>query len=141
MSCFPYQEALSQALLAPEDTRRMDHAMASTLPVIMERAGMMAARAVCQHVRPCRVLVACGPGNNGGDGHVLARHLAERGWPVSVAVLHPPEPGSLADRMAKRWHGPVVAFTQEEARRADLVIDAVFGAGMNRSLPECVEDF
>ncbi|WP_282802851.1 NAD(P)H-hydrate dehydratase [Bombella apis] len=141
MSCFPYQAALSQALLAPEDTRRMDHAMASTLPVIMERAGMMAARAVCQHVRPCRVLVACGPGNNGGDGHVLARHLAERGWPVSVAVLHPPEPDSLADRMAKRWHGPVVAFTQEEARRADLVIDAVFGAGMNRSLPECVEDF
>ncbi|WP_193791525.1 NAD(P)H-hydrate dehydratase [Bombella intestini] len=141
MSCFPSQRALSQVLLTPDDTKLMDRAMAPILPQVMERAGMMAARTVCQHIRPCRVLVACGPGNNGGDGYVLARYLAERGWPVSVAVLHPPGGGTLAEMMAQRWQGPVVAFTAEEAKRADLVIDAVFGAGMNRPLSEVVEQF
>lgn len=119
----------------------MDRAMASALPMVMERAGMMAARIMCQHFRPRSVLVACGPGNNGGDGYVLARHLADRGWPVHVAALHPPREGSLARMMARRWQGETVAFTPEEAGRADMVVDAVFGAGMNRPLPELVEQF
>lgn len=141
MSCFPSQRASSQILLTPENTQRMDRVMAPILPMVMERAGMMAARTICQHVRPCRVLVACGPGNNGGDGYVLARYLAERGWPVSVAALQPPGDDTLAGMIAQRWSGPMVAFTVEEAERADLVIDAVFGAGMNRPLSETVEQF
>lgn len=141
MSCFPYRSIPAPALLSPEDTRRMDRDMEPILPMVMERAGMMVARLVRQHMQPCRVLVACGPGNNGGDGYVVARHLADWGWPVCVAALHPPREGSLAGQMAQRWKGPVVAFTPEEARGADLVIDAVFGAGMNRALPEEVERF
>ena len=141
MSCFPYGQASASLLLGPEDTQRMDRDLASVLPLIMERAGMMAARIIRQKSAPCRVLVACGPGNNGGDGYVLARHLADRGWPVRVAALHPPAAGSLAEAVAQRWWGEVVAFTPDEARKADLVVDAVFGAGVNRHLPEVVERF
>lgn len=141
MSCFQCGKALASALLSPEDTQRMDREMASILPMVMERAGMMVARLIRRHRRPCRVLVACGPGNNGGDGYVAARYLSEWGWPVSVASFQSPREGSLADQMAWRWKGPMVPFVPEEAQQADLVIDAVFGAGMNRDLPEAVERF
>ncbi|MUG04822.1 NAD(P)H-hydrate dehydratase [Bombella sp. ESL0378] len=141
MSCLSQQSFLSSALLSPEETRQMDQAMEAILPMIMERAGMMAARLIRQHVKPCRVVVACGPGNNGGDGYVLARHLLSWGWPVRVAMTQPPVEGSLAQQMAARWHGDVVDFTPQEAARAELVVDAVFGAGVNRPLPPLVEAF
>jgi hydroxyethylthiazole kinase-like uncharacterized protein yjeF len=92
------------------------------------------ARAVRARHRPCRTLVLCGPGNNGGDGYVAARHLAEAGWPVWVAALAPPRGDALA--AAERWHGPTSPFTPETAARAELVIDAVFGAGLVRDLEE-----
>src|ERR1019366_3230425 len=82
----------------------------------------------------------CGPGNNGGDGYVVARFLAQEGWPVTIAALAPPRPGSDAALAHARWNGLTVPFTREEAARADLVIDAVFGAGLSRDLdPNVVE--
>jgi hydroxyethylthiazole kinase-like uncharacterized protein yjeF len=84
------------------------------------------------------VLALCGPGNNGGDGYVAARHLAAAGWPVRVAPLAPAR-GDAAEAAAS-WHGPLVAFTAAEAARADLVIDAVFGAGLVRALDPAVAE-
>ena len=81
-----------------------------------------------------------GPGNNGGDGYVVARLLAQAGWPVTVAALAPPRAGSDADLARKRWCGGNVPFTPEETGRADLVIDAVFGAGLSRDLDQAVID-
>lgn len=141
MSCSNRDNLSPFALLTPEDTRRMDRSMASILGDVMERAGMMAARIIRQYVRPCRVLVACGPGNNGGDGYVLARHLQAYGWSVCVAAYQAPREGGLAAAAAGQWRGPMVAFSEAEAQRADLVIDAVFGAGMNKALPVEVERF
>lgn len=114
----------------------IDRAASRTVPVrdLMENAGRAVARAVLRHVRPCRVLVLCGPGNNGGDGYVAARRLVQAGWPVAVAALAPPRPGGDAAAAAADWRGPRVPFTAEEAARADLVVDAVFGAGLSRDI-------
>jgi len=107
-------------------------------PVLMENAGRAIARAIQARFRPCRTLVLAGPGNNGGDGYVVARLLAQRGWPVSVAVLAAPRPGTDAAGAAARWRGPMKPFTPQESARADLVIDAVFGAGLARNLDPAV---
>ncbi len=122
-------------LLTPAEMAQADaNAVASGTPVavLMERAGWAVAQAIRSRVGPCRVLVACGPGNNGGDGYVAARLLAREGWPVAVAALAPPRGDAIP--AAASWHGPTVPFTPEHAARA-LVIDAVFGAGLARDLP------
>ncbi|MCE2564228.1 NAD(P)H-hydrate dehydratase [Komagataeibacter sp. FNDCF1] len=130
--------AIARHLLlpAPDEMGRIDAAAARVVPVatLMENAGRAVARAIRRHTRPCRVLVLCGPGNNGGDGYVAARRLAEQGWPVSVAMLAAPRPGGDAAAAAALWHGPVVPFTPDAARRFDLVVDGVFGAGLSRDV-------
>ena len=103
--------------------------------MLMQAAGRAVARAA-RRFGPCRTLVLCGPGNNGGDGYVAARLLAQDGWPVRVAALSPPRPGTCAADAAARWHGPLAPFIPDEAARHDLVIDAVFGAGLREAVPE-----
>ncbi|MDE2006740.1 MAG: NAD(P)H-hydrate dehydratase [Rhodospirillales bacterium] len=120
-------------LLTPEEMARAD-ALAGNGAALMAAAGRAVARAIAARFRPCRTLVLCGPGNNGGDGYVAARLLAQRGWPVAVAALAPPRAGSDAAAAARDWHGPCVTFAAAEAARAGLVIDAVFGAGLTRDL-------
>ena len=101
---------------------------------LMENAGRAAARAIRARFTPCRTLVLCGPGNNGGDGYVVARRLAQLGWPVTVAATGAPKRGTDAAAAAARWHGPSARFGARAAGRADLVIDAVFGAGLARDV-------
>ena len=128
-------------LLTPDEMARAD-AAAPHLGVagstLMENAGRAVARAIQTRFRPDHVLVLCGPGNNGGDGYVIARRLAQEGWPVAVAALAPPRAGSDAAQAQMRWHGPNVPFTAEEAARAETVIDAVFGAGLSRDIDPAV---
>ena len=107
---------------------------------LMEAAGRAVARAARRRFRPCRTLVLAGPGNNGGDGYVAARLLEQAGWPVAVAALAPPRPGSDAATAAARWRGPMLPFTPAEAARAGLVIDAVFGAGLTRAVEGLVAE-
>ena len=130
-------------LLTPAEMGRAD-AAAPALgvpgPVLMQNAGRAVARAVAARIRPCRTLVLAGPGNNGGDGYVAARLLADQGWPVSVAALAPPRAASDAAGAASRWFGPMVRFAPNEAARADLVIDAVFGAGLSRDVDGIVAE-
>jgi hydroxyethylthiazole kinase-like uncharacterized protein yjeF len=129
------------ALLSPSETGLADAAAAAMgYPVaqLMENAGRAVARAVHARIRPGRTLVLCGPGNNGGDGYVAARHLEAMGWPVAVAALAPPH-GAAAEAAA-RWRGPSVPFTAAEVARVELVIDAVFGAGLSRDLDPAVAD-
>jgi hydroxyethylthiazole kinase-like uncharacterized protein yjeF len=109
-------------------------------PALMDAAGRAIARSVARHVGRCRVLVLAGPGNNGGDGYVAARLLAQQGWPVRLAALAEPRAGSDAAGAARHWHGPMVAFTPAEAARADVVIDAVFGAGLSRPVDGIVAE-
>jgi len=101
---------------------------------LMAAAGRAVVRAVVKRFRAARTLVLAGPGNNGGDGYVVARLLEQAGWPVAVAALAPPRAGTDAARAAGRWQGPMVPFAAAEAARAGLVIDAVFGAGLSREV-------
>ena len=126
-----------EALYTPQDMALIDAAAPScgvSGLVLMENAGAAVARAIVRRFRPCRVLVLAGPGNNGGDGYVAARRLAERGWPVAVAPLAPPRPGSDAAAAAALWRGLVVAADEGRVESAELVIDAVFGAGLARAV-------
>lgn len=102
---------------------------------LMEAAG----RAVAEEIRrrhSCGpVAVLCGPGNNGGDGFVAARYLSEAGWPVQLALLG--DVSALkgdARVMAGRWQGKVGVLSPKAVEGADLVVDAVFGAGLRRDL-------
>ncbi|HET9019264.1 MAG TPA: NAD(P)H-hydrate epimerase, partial [Acetobacteraceae bacterium] len=84
---------MPRALLTPAEMALADHAAVTAgRPVawLMENAGRAVARAVRARIAPCRTLVLCGPGNNGGDGYAAARHLQDMGWPVAVAALAPP---------------------------------------------------
>jgi hydroxyethylthiazole kinase-like uncharacterized protein yjeF len=130
-------------LLPPAEMARAD-ALSPRLGVpgatLMENAGRAVARAIQARFRPCRTLALCGPGNNGGDGYVAARLLAQDGWPVAVAALAAPREGSDAAGAARLWHGPRVAFAPEAAARAELVIDAVFGAGLARDVDGLAAD-
>lgn len=126
-------------LLTPEEMGRADRAaIAGGTPGIrlMENAGRAVARAIRRRFPPRRVLVLAGPGNNGGDGYVAARKLREAGWPVALAALAPPRERTDAALAAARYRGPRVRFSGEEAAHADLVVDALFGAGLSRPLDE-----
>ncbi|HZG09221.1 MAG TPA: NAD(P)H-hydrate dehydratase [Allosphingosinicella sp.] len=99
--------------------------------VLMERAGEAAAEAIWRFAGPLPALILCGPGNNGGDGYVIARVLAERGAQVRVAALG--EPATETAQAARaRWQGPVEPLA--DAGPAPLLIDALFGTGLRHPL-------
>ncbi len=104
--------------------------------VLMERAGTAVANAVAaRHSAGSKVVVVAGPGNNGGDGFVAARLLATRGFRVTVLLAA--EPNRLAGDAAlaaAKWKGSVVAADPAGLADADVVIDALFGAELDRAV-------
>ncbi len=98
---------------------------------LMERAGAAAATAAWRFGLPHAVNILCGAGNNGGDGYVVARHLAALGHDVTVIAAAPPRTADAA-AMAARWSGPVLAYGA--AAPAAGFIDALFGIGLDRPL-------
>ncbi len=102
---------------------------------LMEAAGEAITTSIRERWSPRPVAVLCGPGNNGGDGFVVARLLQQTGWPVSLAVLgNPNNLKGEAATMAQRWDGAVTSLTPEILDGAGLAVDALFGAGLARPL-------
>ena len=103
---------------------------------LMEAAGRAVADAVSERAPDARrVAVLCGPGNNGGDGFVAARHLSERGYAVTVGFDgDPSRPPSDAAAMAARWTGGIAPLDAVLLAGADIVVDALFGAGLARPI-------
>ncbi|HEX8827817.1 MAG TPA: NAD(P)H-hydrate dehydratase [Xanthobacteraceae bacterium] len=102
--------------------------------LLMESAGKAVADAVSMHQPPgAQIAVVAGPGNNGGDGFVAAGLLAERHYAVKVLLVGEPQKlkGDAAEA-AKKWKGQIVAAQPTELHGADILIDALFGAGLDR---------
>jgi ADP-dependent NAD(P)H-hydrate dehydratase / NAD(P)H-hydrate epimerase len=128
---------LSREIITVDEMRAIDAASAEAgVPTrtLMENAGGAVAEAIVRRFVQQPTAVLCGPGNNGGDGWVAARALREMGWPVWVETLVPRGAlkGDAADA-AKAWAGDVFELGKS-GRKADLYVDALFGAGLSRPL-------
>ncbi len=104
--------------------------------LLMERAGKGVADAVMRMATAsARILVVCGPGNNGGDGFVAARILQEQEYEVQLALLG--DRARLkgdAAIAAATWKGGCIPVTDAQPEDADIIVDALFGAGLSRAL-------
>jgi len=102
---------------------------------LMENAGQAIADLIVEKYDRVPVAILCGPGNNGGDGFVVARLLEQEGWPVTLFLLG--EASALkgdAAAMAQRWEGRVEQLDQNSGVGAALIVDALFGAGLGRDI-------
>jgi NAD(P)H-hydrate epimerase len=123
---------------------RADHlAMAMGTPGVklMENAGLAVAREAARRFTPRPTTVLCGPGNNGGDGFVAAVALCAAGWPVRVALDGEREKlqgDALAH--AERWQGSIEPLSAAAIDNAALIVDALYGSGLNRALEPRITD-
>ena len=123
------------ALLTPAQMGDADRAAGIRGADLMEAAGGAVAAAIGARWPMRPVTVLCGPGNNGGDGFVAARHLDAAGWPVTVAFLGARDKLSGdAAHAASLWKGDVASFTPDCLDGAGVIVDAIFGAGLSRPL-------
>lgn len=127
-----------RVILTAEEMRAAEAATVAAgtgVETLMDRAGRAAAEAVWRYAGPMPALVLCGPGNNGGDGYVIARELASRGAQVRVAAMGDPKSAAATAAMAS-WGGPVDKLANVVP--APLLVDALFGTGLTRPLDEAV---
>ena len=125
-------ELLTTAEMAEAD--RLTIAGGTPGIALMENAGRAVAEAAAA-LPGRRVVIVAGPGNNGGDGFVAARLLAERGYSVRVSFVGDKNrlKGDAA-MAAERWSGPVEPASPVSLTDCDIVIDALFGAGLDRDV-------
>jgi ADP-dependent NAD(P)H-hydrate dehydratase / NAD(P)H-hydrate epimerase len=127
-----------QALLCVDEMYRADSAAmesGASSDTLMENAGGAVAAEISRRWSPRPVVVLCGPGNNGGDGFVVARLLQRQGWRVRVALLGSAETlNGDAKRNAERWAGPIETLAPPCLDGAELIVDALFGAGLKRPI-------
>jgi ADP-dependent NAD(P)H-hydrate dehydratase / NAD(P)H-hydrate epimerase len=130
-------------LLSPVEMAMADRlTIASGIPgaVLMDRAGAAVAKAASRLLAArdpyeSRIVVFCGPGNNGGDGFVAARYLKGDGFRVSLGLLG--QRGSLkgdAANAAQGWNDAILRFEDVPLEESDLAIAAIFGAGLDRDV-------
>ena len=126
------------AILTPQAMAEADaYAMRSGVSGtrLMERAGESVLHAIQQRWSPRPTAVLCGPGNNGGDGWIIAHGLKTAGWLVQVYTLV--DPSTLAGdalSASRRWTEEAHELTQCRLQDHQLIVDALFGAGLNRAL-------
>lgn len=126
------------ALLTPAEMSRADRlAVEAGVPslTLMEAAGAAVADAICARYAPAETLALCGPGNNGGDGFVVARLLRERGWPVRLALFGDKKRlAGDAQAMERLWKDAVGMADPAAIGEAAIIVDALLGAGLDRDV-------
>jgi hydroxyethylthiazole kinase-like uncharacterized protein yjeF len=138
------REPRDLALLTPREMGETDHyAIGHGIDgdELMETAGRAVAGAVRARWSRRPVAILCGPGNNGGDGFVAARHLLADGWPIRLALLGP-RAGLKGDAAhhAGLWSEAVEPLSPAVLDGAGLAIDAIFGAGLSRPVDGVAAD-
>ena len=125
-------------VITPEESARLDATSVDPVESLMERAGLAVALAAVAMgaTYGSRVVVLAGPGNNGGDGYVAGRYLKQRGVAVEVHALAPPKSHVAVWAHQSAVEAGVRVRGLEGAVAADLVIDALFGAGFRGELPD-----
>ena len=107
----------------------------TSVDALMQRAGAGAAQWIWRLSGGRAVTVLCGPGNNGGDGYVIAEYIRDKG--CDVVVVATAEPATDAARTARGlYHGAVVA--NADGRRAEVFVDCLFGSGLSRPLDDAM---
>jgi len=138
MSTLQSPSIYDTALLTPAEmgiADRMAIERGVSGPALMEAAGRAVADAIKTRWSKRPVAVLCGPGNNGGDGFTAARHLKTAGWPVRLALLGDRArlKGDAAHHAAL-WKGSLESFEPGFLNNAEVVVDAIFGAGLSRPI-------
>lgn len=107
---------------------------------LMQRAGQAIAACALKHYpQALRHIVLCGPGNNGGDGYIAAAALAESG--IDPLVYHLGDPESLHGDARQAMEDCAIkgqALAEYTPQQGDVIIDALFGAGLSRPVPDAV---
>lgn len=138
-TCERQIEANTLSRLAIIDCARMAHcdslAIASGIASfqLMEQAARVVVSALCNRWSPRPITILCGPGNNGGDGYALGWMLRDLGWPVRLFALAAPVTAD-AHHHARGWGQAVADLADFQPMPGDLVVDALFGAGLTRPL-------
>src|SRR5215212_4585997 len=131
-------------LLTPKEMAQAEqHAIKGgvTGHALMENAGRAVAETIIKRWTKRPAVVLCGPGNNGGDGFVVARHLQREGWAVQVVLVG--ERRSLlgeAAAMAALWENDILAASPQALEGAKLAVDAMFGTGLSRPIAGIAAD-
>ena len=121
----------AQAVLAD----RMTESLGVSAIQMMETAGAAVAAQIMARWPAQPIAVLCGSGGNGGDGYVVARHLAAAGWDVRLAAVQRlQQPNSASAHHANLWTGAIAKMTPAAVQNVDLIVDALFGAGLSHPL-------
>ncbi|SHH78066.1 bifunctional ADP-dependent NAD(P)H-hydrate dehydratase/NAD(P)H-hydrate epimerase [Marivita hallyeonensis] len=143
-------ELLTSAQMRAIELAEIDSGVVTGLQ-LMERAGRGAVAAALARwpelaTGAHRAMILCGPGNNGGDGFVIARRLKDRGWDIDVFLFGDAEklpPDAKINHDLWTEQGTVTPLDHDAMRacgKPDLFVDAVFGTGLTRPLPDALAD-
>lgn len=122
------EQVLTAAQMRAAEVSLIDQGI--SVDALMQRAGRGAADWIWRVAMGRRVTVLCGPGNNGGDGYVIAETLRERALEVQVVAAHAPATDA-ARNAAIAWRGETAS---EPVARGGVLVDCLFGSGLTRAL-------
>ena len=119
-----------------DQTAQEKHKLSSE--TLMESAGAVSAREIYSRFHPQSVLILCGPGNNGGDGLVTARHLSSKGISTTVFIA-PDAKSQLIEKQKQRLNQPIqniedLKKIKSAEKNSDVIVDALFGIGLSKNI-------
>ena len=130
-------------ILTPEQIRQAENAANArglSFETMMENAGRGCAEYIIKRFSPCKVLVLCGRGKNGGDGFVIARHLHFAGFSVHICNVFDGKSDALSETMRSRLPDGVMQTRTFAADSAQIIVDAVFGIGFHGQMPADIRE-